>query len=163
MVVTTMESIISLIRQLKSAKLATAEGKTISYQQGDGFRWDPNRLCIFYDPADNSASQLLLHELGHALLGHARYARDIKLLELERAAWDKAIILGSEYAVTIPEDTVEDHLDTYRDWLHARSLCPYCSTTGIQSASSHYTCPSCQQTWRVNEARTCGLKRYKTK
>lgn len=163
MVVTTMESITSLIRQLESAKFATPEGKTISYQKGDGFRWDPNRLCIFYNPADSLASQLLLHELGHALLGHANYAQDIKLLELERAAWDKAVILSATYHITISEDALEDHLDTYRDWLHARSLCPYCGTTGIQSARNRYMCPSCQQSWRVNEAKTCGLKRYKTK
>lgn len=158
-----MESITSLIRQLQGAKLATPEGKTISYQKGNGFRWDPKSLCIFYNPADALAPQLLLHELGHALLGHSDYSHDIKLIEIERAAWEKAVAFSTEYGIDISEDTVEDHLDTYRDWLHARSLCPSCSTTGLQTASNGYTCPSCHTSWRVNQAKTCGLKRYKTK
>jgi hypothetical protein len=158
-----MESTTLLIKQLQSAKLATPSGNTISFQAGDGFRWDPNRLCIFYDPTDNLAKPLLLHELGHALLGHAAYSYDVQLIELERAAWDKALALAKSYGVTIPDAVVEDHLDTYRDWLHARSLCPQCGNTGIQAGGKEYSCMSCHGRWRVNEARTCGLKRYKTK
>lgn len=158
-----MESTTLLIKQLKSAKLTAHNRITISYQIGDGFRWDPNRSCLFYDPSDPLIDQLILHELGHALLGHVNYSHDIELLALERAAWDKALKISKNYGVTISEDSIEDHLDTYRDWLHARSLCPDCNATGIQSGASNYICPSCHNTWRVNSAKTCGLRRYKTK
>ena len=158
-----MESITSLIRQLKSTKLTARDGTSISYKVGDGFHWNPNCSCLFYNPTDPLAEQLILHELGHALLGHVNYSRDIELLTMERAAWNQALILSKDYGVTILEDTIEDHLDTYRDWLHARSLCPDCGTTGIQAGASRYACPSCGSTWRVNSAKTCGLRRYKTK
>lgn len=161
--VTIMGSTTSLIKQLKSANLTTPNGETISYKQGDGFMWDPNRFCLHYNPRAPQAPQLTLHELGHALLGHKNYAHDITLLELERAAWDKALEIGKTYGIAITDDAIENHLDTYRDWLHARSLCPACQTTGLQTGNRQYCCPSCGQIWQVNDARTCGLKRYITK
>ncbi len=154
-----MELITSLIKQLQSAKLATPSGQTISLTKGDGFRWDPSRLCIYYNPADPLACQLILHELGHATLGHSGYTRDIQLLQMERAAWNAANELALQYSVDITDDTVEDHLDTYRDWIHARSLCPKCAATGVQTGPRAYQCLSCGNHWSVNEARTCGLKR----
>lgn len=156
-----MESITSLIKQLKSANYTTPSGQTISIKRGDSFRWDPNRLCLFYNPAEPQAGALVLHELGHALLGHGSYRADVELLAMERAAWDRALALATAHGVVITDDTAEDHLDTYRDWLHARSLCPTCGATGLQAAAKAYQCLSCSATWAVNEARTCGLKRYK--
>jgi hypothetical protein len=105
----------------------------------------------------------LLHELGHATLGHSDYNKDIELLSLERAAWDQAELLAQQYNLSINENLIEDHLDTYRDWLHSRSLCPQCSFTGLQTGNAQYSCPACHAKWRVNQARTCGLKRYITK
>ena len=158
-----MESITLLVNQLQNRPPATPKGQIISFQIGDDFSWDPNRLCIFYEPRANSGPQLLLHELGHALLGHNSYKRDIELISMERSAWDKALELSSEYNIKIPNDLPEDHLDTYRNWLHSRSLCPNCHFTGLQTKQSEYFCPSCQASWKVNQARTCGLKRYLTK
>lgn len=158
-----MESTISLIKQLKSAKLATPSGAAISFCQGDGFYWEPKSTTVFYNTTERSAPQLLLHELGHALLGHDNYGKDIELLGIERAAWEQARQLSKQYSVPMSDDMVEASLDTYRDWLHARSLCPYCKDTGIQNAPKTYQCLSCHNTWSVNEARTCNLKRYKSK
>lgn len=158
-----MELITSLVSQLQNKPPATPSGQIISFQIGDDFSWDPNHLCIFYDPQANNGPQLLLHELGHALLGHNGYKRDIELISMERSAWNKALELSSEYEVQIPMDLIEEHLDTYRDWLHSRSLCPNCSFTGLQTGRSVYCCPSCQASWRVNQARACGLKRHLTK
>ena len=65
---------------------------------------------------------------------------------------------------TIPrglnEEVIQEHLDTYRDWLHARSICPSCTANGYQISSHTYECPACLHTWRVNEARICALRRY---
>jgi len=125
------------------------------------FRWSPDDQTVFYD--DTSGNQAaLLHELSHALLGHKKYTKDIQLLEMERDAWERARGLGPTYGVAIDEAAIQDSLDTYRDWLHARSTCPNCQATGIQSKKSLYSCIACGTSWRVNEARICALRRYTT-
>ncbi len=159
--VTIMELITSLLKQLTSAKPATPSGKTISFVQGDGFYWEPKSITVFYNKSEHCGAQLLLHELGHAQLGHGSYNKDIGLIAMERAAWEQSLQLGAQYNITISNDLIEEHLDSYRDWLHARSLCPFCNATGLQTAPGAYQCLSCNNTWQVNEARTCGLKRYK--
>lgn len=158
-----MEPITSLSTQLTDANLTTPTGTPIIISKSDDFGWNPDNSTVSYDPHHTDAPSLLLHEVGHALLGHTLYERDIELLVIERQAWDKAVILGKSYAITIDPDLIEDTLDTYRDWLHSRSLCPSCGATGLQVASKAYTCPSCHQKWHVNEARSCELRRYKTK
>ncbi len=105
----------------------------------------------------------MLHELGHALLGHTSYKRDIELIVMEREAWEQARSIGNRFGHPVTDEIIEDALDTYRDWLHRRSLCPNCAMTGIQTDNYTYHCPTCTQSWRVNEARTCQLKRYRTK
>lgn len=158
-----MESTTSLAKKLLGANFATPSGEAISLQQGGGFYWEPKSTTVFYDSLQKDGPQLLLHELGHALLGHGTYDKDIELIAMERAAWERALALGSQYRVGIPADMIEDYLDSYRDWLHARSLCPTCGDTGLQTGPKTYQCLSCGGTWRVNEARTCNLRRYKVK
>lgn len=80
---------------------------------------------------------------------------------MERDAWNRAKTqLGPQYAVDIKDSAIEQALDSYRDWLHARSTCPNCTATGFQTKKQHYSCLACGEKWRVNEARLCGLKRY---
>ena len=125
------------------------------------FRWDPQGRTIFYD-AQSPEVASLLHEMAHAILDHAAYRRDIELLELERQAWEYAREnLSSTYGVVISPAEIEDALDTYRDWLHARSTCPNCQATGLQVKSNEYKCVACMSHWRVNDARACALRRYK--
>lgn len=88
----------------------------------------------------------LLHELGHAMLGHAFFATDLERLKMERAAWDEAIVLGKRYGVEFDEELIEDKLDTYRDWLHQRSKCKRCGMTGYQTKDGKYHCPFCSKT-----------------
>ena len=132
------------------------------FEPSDDFRWNPNSrtICLtdIHTPFD---ALTLLHEVAHACLSHTFFTRDIDLLKMERAAWSHARdVLAPRYGIDTNEDDVEDMLDTYRDWLHARSSCPSCSMTGVQSAESHYRCLSCSHAWRVNDARRCGLRRY---
>lgn len=132
----------------------------LTFTAADRFYWSPSEQVIYYDPKSKK-SEVLLHELSHSLLGHSDYTRDIELLTMERQAWDKAVSIAEKYGVEIGDDTVQDYLDTYREWLDARSTCPECQATGHEASKHLYKCIACGHSWRVNEARICGLKRYK--
>ena len=162
MVATIMEKITSLVKKLQSKTAEYRHLQHLTLTQGEMFGWDHTACAITYNAAAPHAAAYLLHELGHALLKHTGYRYDIELLKMERAAWDEAQRLATTYSAAISPDTVEGHLDTYRDWLHARSTCPNCTATGYQTGSQTYSCPACSQEWRVNEARSCELKRYTT-
>ena len=126
---------------------------------GPDCAWQPEHRRVTYRPDAPPAE--LLHELGHALLDHTSYERDVELLGIERAAWDYATAhLAARYGVVISEEAVELALDSYREWLHQRSRCPSCGLNGVQTAARAYHCLGCQTDWRVNEARSCGLRRY---
>ena len=126
----------------------------------DSYRWDPDSSTIFYS-SQSENTPALLHELSHALLEHTGYTRDIELLGMERDAWQHAVNnLGPQLGANIPNEVAQEALDSYRDWLHARSTCPTCEATGIQSEKHTYTCIVCHTTWRVNDARQCALRRY---
>ena len=133
------------------------------FTPGTRFAWSPDAQTVFYDESDLSNAPLLLHELAHGILEHRDYSKDVELVAMESQAWDKALELADTYTVPVSDETVQDHLDTYREWLHARSTCPQCEATGYQSGKGEYTCVACAHTWRVNEARICALRRYSTK
>lgn len=162
-----MPSISSLTKTLSVAH------PEFSFRPGDRFSWSPTDRTIFYietskdsakgDANANSAA-LLLHELSHALLDHHTYQRDVELLAMEAAAWEAAkhyTLAHPDLGANIDETVIQDHLDTYRDWLHARSTCPHCTATGYQTGRHTYRCPACAHEWRVNEARLCSLRRYR--
>lgn len=149
-----MVSITSLLPKL------TADFPSITFSTGEHFLWSPDHQTVYYKADEDGATPLLLHELSHGLLEHHDYQKDIELVAMESAAWQHAQEIAGQYGVTINEDTVQDHLDTYRDWLHARSSCPNCEATGYQVKKSVYRCVACSHEWRVNEARLCALRRY---
>lgn len=154
MVAITMPSIHSLLKQLRN------DHPNIHFARGDDFHWSAQTKTLFYTDSESSQA-FILHELAHAILNHSDYSRDIELVRYERDAWQLAVdTLAKTYSVTIPNDTVQDNLDTYREWLHARSTCTTCAATGIQNTKNTYTCPVCRNVWKVNEARNCQLRRY---
>jgi len=131
------------------------------FEPATGFWWSAAKKTIFYDPKTSNSDLFALHELSHALLEHSGYNRDIELLKLERDAWDYAkTTLAPHYGATIDGNIIQENLDTYREWLHARSLCPECETTGLQFRSNLYRCIACGHQWRANEAKLCALRRY---
>jgi len=140
-----------------------ADFPLLTFIAGDDFLWSPQEKTVYYVATDPEYEALLLHELSHSLLDHQDYQRDIQLVAMETEAWEKARTLSKQYDVTITEDALQDHLDTYRDWLHARSTCPRCEATGMQSNKQQYRCLACHHEWRVNEARVCALRRYSIK
>lgn len=160
---TTMEKITSLLTHLSGIAADYTQLQALSFAESDSFAWDATTSTIYFNPHDAHADQYTLHEFSHAFLGHSDYRRDISLIRMERDAWRKASELSKRLHITIDASLVEDSLDTYRDWLHNRSLCPSCATTGIQTDTSSYRCIACGQQWRANEARTCALRRYTTK
>jgi ribosomal protein L37AE/L43A len=158
--VTTMVSISSLLPELRQTY------PSYHFVAGDIATWSSEEATVYYVEGDEpEASYQLLHELGHALLSHSRYNQDIDLLKMERDAWHKASEVARRlFDLVIPEEDIQSHLDSYRDWLHARSRCPQCDQAGLQQARDGvYRCILCQTTWRANEAKQCGLKRYQTK
>lgn len=156
MVVITMPSISSLIKKLKTAY------PQFVFCESNSFLWSHADNTIFFDK-DSDNYGFLLHELAHALLNHSDYSRDIELLAMERQAWDEACKLAIRYNMSIDDDFIQSNLDTYRDWLHSRSTCPKCNATGLQIETKAYKCLVCHHKWKVNEARTCSLRRYSAK
>jgi hypothetical protein len=155
MVATTMPHTRELLSRLR------VDYPGITFIVGDDFKWSKaNQKLTFIDQLDQEL--YLLHELAHALLGHSNFTLDVQLLSQEREAWDYArSMLAPQYSIRCDEELIQDTLDTYREWLHQRSLCPSCGFTGLQNKTSIYRCLNCRCSWRSNDARRCVLRRYK--
>jgi len=133
------------------------------FKSGADFQWEDATHTITYPrpTSDEGWTAQLLHEIAHAELQHQHYSRDIELLGKERDAWQHAVKkLAPTYDVSITPQIVEEAMDSYRDWLHARSTCPVCQAVGMETTKHVYACPACRHQWQVNEARICGLRRY---
>jgi hypothetical protein len=140
------------------ASILTGSYKRIKFRPGDKFYWSPETKEVFYDKAASQQNGVwsLLHETGHALLEHVSYKADFELIRLEVAAWEKAKALASDMQIRIDEDHVQDCIDTYRDWLYARSICPTCNTKSLQQGDlAHYQCFNCRSMWKVTPSRFC--------
>lgn len=123
-----------------------------TYVAGERFCWSPDTNEIYYDAdrQDEAADWSLLHETGHALLGHREYQADFELIRMEMAAWRSARELAKDFDITIDEEHIQDCLDTYRDWINKRSICPDCDTRALQQNDyAHYRCFNCHSVWRV--------------
>ena len=118
--------------------------------------WSPETGEIFYQQNAKGVKAVwsLLHETGHALLGHQSYQADYELLRLEVAAWERAKQVAQDFNIEIDEEHIQDCLDTYRDWLYKRSICPNCNTKCLQQGDFvHYRCFNCHTKWRVSSNR----------
>jgi hypothetical protein len=128
------------------------------FSPGKQFCWSPESQEIFYkiDADSDQSSWSLLHETGHALLEHTTYHADFELLKLEVGAWEKAKELAQKFGIEIDEEHIQDCLDTYRDWLYKRSICPSCTNKCLQQDDFiHYRCFNCHTVWRVSTSRFC--------
>lgn len=135
------------------------------FAEGKSFYWSPANHQIIYKKGakGQTATFSLLHELGHALLDHQRYQQDFELLQLEVAAWEQAKRIAPTYGIKLDEDHIQDCLDSYRDWLYRRSICPTCTTKALQQDDKPlYRCFNCHATWRVAPSRFCRPYRQKT-
>lgn len=142
----------------KLIKSLLVQFPALKFTSGKEFCWSPETGEIFYKSgADgDQATWSLLHETAHALLRHTSYQTDFELLRLEVAAWEKARELAASLAMAIDEDHIQDCLDTYRDWLYQRSICPTCKTKCLQQDDrTHYHCFNCRTVWKVSTSRFC--------
>lgn len=131
------------------------------FEESTEFWWSAKTNTVHLSLGDEEAKSFSLHELSHAVLNHKGYGNDIDLIKMERDAWHYASTkLAVKYGITISDQLIQDNLDTYREWLHARSKCPACETTGIQTKNHTYRCLGCGFQWRTNDARVCSLRRY---
>lgn len=139
----------------------------ISFVPGPRFVWSPAANQVLYKKSasedDTTVIWALLHEVGHAVLGHGKYGSDFELVLLESAAWHQAEGLAKRYGHQIDPEHIQDCLDTYRDWLYQRSTCPTCTVTSLQTDSKTYTCFNCSTSWRVSKSRLCRAYRRKQK
>lgn len=154
--VTTMLSTTSLAKQLAH------DYPELAFKAGDDFVWSPETRTILFRVSDQqNETWALLHELSHAVLGHDGFTNDIELIKKEVEAWHHARdALAPHYQLAITDTYIDTQLDSYRDWLHARSLCPRCRQTGLQTHTRRYSCMNCNVSWRVNDARRCALRRH---
>ncbi|MBL8159929.1 hypothetical protein JNJ66_05690 [Candidatus Saccharibacteria bacterium] len=132
----------------------------ITFVVDDDFFWSAGDEQLHYRPAETAEDiWCLLHEIGHARLKHADYTTDVELLGHEVDAWEWARKAAGRFGVALDDDFIQDQLDTYRFWLHARSRCPDCQQTGLQHPGGHYACLNCPATWHANDARRRRLQR----
>jgi Zn-dependent peptidase ImmA (M78 family) len=67
----------------------------------DYFMYDPTHHRVFYDSTrvdTDRGRMMLLHEIGHALLGHEKVGDDQRY-QMERDAWDVARLIGAKLGI----------------------------------------------------------------
>lgn len=144
----------------RTAKDIERDFPAVKFRLGDKFYWSSAERTVFYKSIKKQSDLwLLLHEVSHAELAHTTYTSDVELVRYEALAWQRAKELAKNYDLSLDDDFVQDALDTYRMWLHQRSLCPTCSQTGLQQNENTYSCLNCRCSWQVNEARQCDFRR----
>lgn len=143
-----------------------ADYRQFRFAPAKQYKWSPSNSTIYFSK-DMAGSKnglwSLLHELGHALLGHREFSSDIELIKIERAAWDRALMVAGNYGLSIDENYIEDCMDTYRHWLSERSRCPQCQHTGLQLDGGEYNCINCNCSWQVSDSQACKVVRHTTK
>ena len=131
----------------------------VCFYPGTDFYWSPDEQRIYYGHSglNNPESHwALLHEAGHALLNHCSYQTDYELVRMEIAAWNKAKELAHQLDIEIFEQHIQDCIDSYRDWLYKRSICPNCNNKALQQDTVNtYACFNCHTQWHVSQSRFC--------
>lgn len=127
-------------------KIITAFPEFI-YKPGKKFIFRPKKT-IYYEEKSSNFPLLLLHETAHALLKHYSFATSLERLTLERDAWKKTHALCKKFAQPFDADFAEKNLDTYRDWLHQKTLCKVCGLTCLELNSESLFCPFCQKVYK---------------
>lgn len=136
----------------------------IHFARGKTFVWSPAKKTVFYDPTRVETplgGLALLHEIGHAELGHTSYELDTELIDMEVAAWEEAKELATKLAFQIDHSHIEECLETYRLWLYKRSRCPKCDNTGLQVNGRTYSCFLCGSQWQVASSHSLQPRRMK--
>lgn len=115
------------------------------FKAGRKFMFRPRRTIIYEEIAGEEFKLLLLHELGHATLGHFSFKTAVERLAKERDAWEKTRELAEGFGVEFDEEMAQGNLDTYREFLHQKTLCPECGLSTLEIGTEKLFCPGCQR------------------
>ncbi|HEX7260040.1 MAG TPA: hypothetical protein VF272_03885 [Candidatus Saccharimonadia bacterium] len=124
-----------------------------TFVPGNFFMWSPHSKSIHYDTrrkGTNEGKIALVHEVGHALLGHRLYKYDMELIKMEMDAWDMVRRLAPDYNLYIDEEHIARCVATYDAWLTKRATCPDCQNFSLQKGRDEYGCFACGSIWQVN-------------
>ena len=135
-----------------------------NFKRSSVFSWSPAKQTIYYSRAKSAAENAvwsLLHEIGHAKLGHKTYHDDLELLIMEVEAWRRAKQIAESYHLVIDEDHIEECLESYRIWLHDRSRCIECGLNSFQIEPTVYECSNCYTRWSVPASRMCKIRKQR--
>ena len=137
------------------------EGK-YRFRRSRVFSWASHSNTIYYSTAKSASDNAvwsLLHEIGHAELGHKNYHDDLELLIMEVDAWKTAKQLAQKYHLVIEDEHIDECLSSYRNWLHQRSKCIQCRMHALQLDRTTYECYNCLAKWQVPASRTCAVRK----
>ena len=134
-------------KNLAFLNLLISDFPEFSFKKGRKFLFRAPKSISYLDQNENFPL-LLLHELSHALLKHASYSTSVERLTLERDAWVKTRSLCKKYSIPFSDELAESELDTYRDWLHQKTLCKTCGLTCLEVNSESLYCPFCQKYYK---------------
>lgn len=115
--------------------------------------WSPQTTSITYDSKRikaNDGRLALVHEIGHALLGHKMYRFDAELIKMEMDAWDLTRELALRYGIEVDERHIARCIESYDQWFTKRATCPDCQNFSLQRARDEYSCFGCGSVWQVN-------------
>lgn len=129
-----------------------SEYPDISFVEGEYFSWNHDKNSISYNKNSESAVADLLHELGHIESDHINYSSDMSLLKKELEAWDNAKEIAEKFSISISENYINECIESYRLWIHKRSLCPKCFQNGLEISEKNYRCINCDHKWKVSSS-----------
>ena len=131
-----------------------------NFEEIEDFEWSKKEHTIILDPEEAKFHLLIVLLFSDRRRGHGDVWLDIELLKMESEAWELVRNnLTSQYGFCFSSNLAESKLDTYRDWLHKRSLCPKCKLNGFQQKDLTYKCPACGTIWQNNDSRFKSLRR----
>lgn len=150
----------TLSKQLKIKDIVSLFPE-LKFESGKSLSWNPIKESITLPEKDGiNVIYGLIHEIAHAKLIHNSFSHDIELIKMEREAWNKGCEIAQDLlGLKIDSGYIEDCLDSYREWLYKRSLCPRCALSGFQVNDHEYSCPHCLIDWKVPPSRLCTVKR----
>ena len=134
----------------------------LSFMPERFFSWSPQEKTIYFDPhrlRSNTGKIALLHEIGHARLGHTLYKYDIQLLNMELDAWDFVREHAGRYGLEVDEAHITECIASYDTWLQKRATCPACTNFSLQAGRDNYRCFMCNSRWSVNWRKDRRVKR----
>lgn len=136
----------------------------ITFAEAKTFYWSPKTKTIFMNNGALETGEgqwTLVHEAAHAKLQHKAYKTDVGLLMLEVEAWQAAEQMSPQLDLQIHKEHIQGCLNTYRDWLYARSTCPTCELNSLMVEETVYVCLNCSTRWIVSKSRFCRPYRVK--